>query len=88
MAAEVARSMTMMLPDNSWGYIQLAYSLRELKQIKEAWEILIPIADKFPEDSTISYNLACYACQLGNRKEAFQWLGRRLTFRVKRKSGS
>ena len=27
MAAEVARGMTVMLPENSWGYIQWAYSL-------------------------------------------------------------
>ena len=74
MAAEVARGMTVMLPDNSWGYIQWAVSLHELKRTKEAWGVLIPIADKFPEDYVISYNLACYECQLGNRKEAFQWL--------------
>jgi predicted Zn-dependent protease len=74
MAAEVARGMTVMLPDNSFGYKHWAHALHELNRTKEAWGVLIPIADKFPEDHVISYNLACYACQLGNRKEAFQWL--------------
>ncbi len=35
--------------------------------------MLIPVADKFP-DTTVRYNLACYSCQLGNLKEAMQWL--------------
>jgi predicted Zn-dependent protease len=74
MAAEVARGITVMLPDNSWGYIQWAYSLHELKYTKEAHAVLLPIADKFYDEYMISYNLACYACQLGNRKEALQWI--------------
>jgi predicted Zn-dependent protease len=74
MAAEVARGMTVMLPDNSFGWKHWAYALHELKRTKEAWGVLIPIADKYPDDYIISYNLACYACQLGNRKEALQWI--------------
>jgi predicted Zn-dependent protease len=74
MATEVARSMTVLLPDNSWGYIQWAYALHELKRTKEAHAVLLPVADKFPDDATISYNLACYCCQLGNRNDAMQWL--------------
>jgi hypothetical protein len=52
------------------------YSLHELKRTKEAHAVLLPIADKFPDEYMISYNLACYACQLGNRKESLQWLGK------------
>jgi predicted Zn-dependent protease len=74
MAAEVARGISEMLPDNSWGWIQWAYSLHELKRTKEAQGVLLPVVDKFPDESMIQYNLACYACQLGELKEAFQWL--------------
>lgn len=74
MAAEVARGLSVLLPENSWGYIHYAYSLHELKRTKEAWGVLIPVADKFPDVYLISYNLACYCCQLGNLKEAHQWL--------------
>jgi hypothetical protein len=34
------------------------------------------VARKFPAVSTIPYNLACYACQLGNLPEARQWLAK------------
>ena len=30
---------------------------------------------KFPKDYLITYNLACYECQLGNLKNALQKLG-------------
>ena len=73
MAAEIARAMSEMLPDNSWGWIQWAYSLHELKRTKEAWGVLIPVVDKFSDEYLMRYNLACYCCQLGNLKEALQW---------------
>lgn len=76
MAAEVAGVISRMLPDESFGWIHLAYSLHELKRTREAWNVLIPIADKFPKETTISYNLACYACQLGNLKDSMKWLER------------
>ena len=72
-AAEIARTMSVMLPDNSWGFIHYAFCLHELKRTKEAYAVLIPVADKFL-DGTIRYNLACYSCQLGNLKESMQWL--------------
>jgi predicted Zn-dependent protease len=72
-AVEIARTLSEMLPDNSWGFIHYAYSLHELKRTREAYGVLIPVVDKFSEP-TIRYNLACYACQLGNLKEAEQWL--------------
>src|SRR6185503_1781201 len=68
------RTMSEILPANSWGWIQWALSLHELKRTKEAKAVLLPVADRFPDDSTLSYNLACYCCQLGELKESWQWL--------------
>jgi tetratricopeptide (TPR) repeat protein len=73
LAAEIARVLTEVLPDSSWGYIHYAYSLHELKRSKEAWGVLIPVVDKF-SDFIIRYNLACYACQLGNLEDSMLWL--------------
>ena len=75
MAAEVARGISAMLPGNSWGWIQWAFALHELKRTGEAKCVLLPIADKFQEDWQISYNLACYCCQLGELSESMLWLG-------------
>ena len=65
-AAEVARCPGQSAAvDHPYGWIHWAFSLHELKRTQESWDVLIPVADKFPEECTIAYNLACYACQAG-----------------------
>ena len=54
MAAEVARALSEILPNESWGFIHYAFALHELKRTKEAQAVLLPIADKFPEEYLIS----------------------------------
>jgi predicted Zn-dependent protease len=76
LAAEVAQGITVILPDNSWGYIHFAYSLHELKRTREARAVLLPVAGKFPDQYIIQYNLACYCCQLGELKDGLRWLGK------------
>jgi predicted Zn-dependent protease len=73
-AAEIAKAISEFAPDNSFGFIHQAYSLHELKRTREAWNVLLPAVDKFPKECIIRYNLACYACQLGNLKAARHWL--------------
>ena len=52
----------------------MACALHELKRTQEAWSVLSAVVDKFPKQYLFRYNLACYACQLGNLKEAYGWL--------------
>src|ERR1039458_4565684 len=70
----IARAIAKLAPSHPNGWFHLAYSLHELKRTKEARDVLIPIVDEFPKEDFMRYNLACYACQLGNLKEARQWL--------------
>jgi hypothetical protein len=39
--------------------------------------------DRFPDFSTIPYNLACYTCQLGEFDQARIWLARAIRIRNK-----
>jgi predicted Zn-dependent protease len=73
-AAEIAKAISELVPESPFGFIHRAYSLHELKRTQEAWNVLLPVVDKFPKEHIIRYNLACYACQLGNLKEARAWL--------------
>ena len=75
-ALEVARRLIEVAPDIPAGWINQSYSLHELKLTQEARNQLVPVAEKFPVVSTIPYNLACYACQLGDLTEARQWLAK------------
>jgi len=56
--------------------------------LQAAWGMLLPAFEKFPEEPTIPYNLACYACQMKRLDEARQWLERAATIAGKRRSNS
>ena len=73
-ALRVAELELIAAPERMSGWVDRSYSLHELCRTQEAREALLPAVKKFPEASLIPYNLACYACQLGNPTEAHQWL--------------
>ena len=75
-ALAVAESLCRTAPDSPFGWIHRSYCLHELHRTQEAWDALFPLAERFPREWLISYNLACYACQLGNLEEAKSWLAR------------
>jgi predicted Zn-dependent protease len=74
MAAAIARALTAINPGCPLSWIDCAYALYESGRIGEAQNILLSVADQFPDEYLIRYSLACYACQLGNYREALQWL--------------
>lgn len=75
-AVDTAQAITNRHPEAPFGWIHLAYALHELKRTQEAYEALIPILDKFPDEWLMRYNMACYAVQLGHIEEAKNWLNR------------
>ena len=58
------------------GWIHRSFALHELRRTAEALNNLVDAEARFPKDSIIPYNLACYACQLGDLPEARRWLRR------------
>jgi predicted Zn-dependent protease len=80
---QLAEKVISKAPLRPVGYIHKAFALHELGQTQEAWDFLFPLAEKFPEEVTIKYNLACYAAQLSRLWEAEQWL--KLAFTVGQK---
>ena len=72
--AEVADALCRMLPESAFGPLHLAYALRKLDRTREARDALVPIADKFQGEWRIAFQLACYSCKLGEKKEALEWL--------------
>lgn len=73
-----AQALVEVNPDRSFGWLHRAYALRRVPEggLQAAWDSLLPVADKFPSEATIPYNLSCYACQMGRMDEARQWLRR------------
>lgn len=80
-ALDIARAATQRAPNRSAGWIHQSFCLHELQRTGEAWDLLQSVVDRFPEDVTIAYNLACYACRLGQVNDARTWLLRAVKLR-------
>jgi len=73
-ALEIASALVQLVPESSLGWVHRSFSLHEMKRIEEARDNLLRVVDKFPQDATMRYNLACYECQLGRLEQARAWL--------------
>lgn len=73
-AVEVAETLVTATPKRASGWLDRSYALHELKRTAEAMLLLLPAAKRFPKHCTIPYNLACYACVLGDHESASKWL--------------
>jgi tetratricopeptide (TPR) repeat protein len=76
LATAAADGLVKMLPGDSEGWIHRSYALHEMGRTAEAQEKLRPAAEKFPNNWLVQYNMACYACQLGEIEEARAFLAR------------
>ncbi len=77
-ALHVATEMLSVCPDRVDAWIHQAYATRRTAGggIPQAREILLAAATKFPNEVMIAYNLACYACQIGELDESRSHLTR------------
>lgn len=72
----ICRTLTHLAPDRAFGWLNLSVALNKLNRTREAYNMLLPVLERFPQDSLIRYALARYACQEGLLKEASAWLRR------------
>ena len=75
-ALEIAEQELKSAPGESSGWLHRAYALRRVSNggLLQAWDALLPAAEKFPAEPVIAYNLSCYACQLQQLDIARHWL--------------
>ena len=78
---QIARGLLEAAPDRPSGWLHQAYALRRVPSggLQQAWDALLPAADKFPSEAIIPFNLSCYACQAQRLDDARAWLRRALT---------
>ena len=72
----IAETLLRVAPRRASGWLHQAYALRRIKGggLQRAWDALRPAYEKFPKAEIISFNLACYAAQLGRLDDAWEWL--------------
>ena len=77
---KIADALVDVAPERASGWLHRAYALRRVDTggLQMAWNALLPIVPKFPNEPTISYNLSCYACQMKQLDAARAWLKRAL----------
>ena len=77
-ALKIAELELAAAPGDASGWLHRAYALRRVDKggLPQAWDALLPAAEKFPEEPVIAYNLSCYACQLQQIDLARTWLQR------------
>ena len=78
LALESANELIRVLPGKVGGWLHRAYALRRAHGggLAQAWDALLPAAEKFPKQSLVAFNLACYACQMHQLDDARHWLKR------------
>lgn len=67
---ESGRALARAKPGDSHGWISWAFALRELQRVAEARDVLLEAEPRHAACGVLHYNLACYACLLGDREEA------------------
>jgi tetratricopeptide (TPR) repeat protein len=74
-AFAIALEQVSLFPDLLNGWIHRAYAARRKEGggIPEAFALLLPAVTRFPEESMVRYNLACYTAQLDRLDEAWAW---------------
>ncbi len=77
-ALQIADMEIRVAPGNAGAWLHRAYALRRVRAggLIAAWGVLSVAAKKFPEESVIAYNLACYACQMKDLDRAREWFFR------------
>ena len=75
---DLADELRSAAPDRPASWINRAYSLRRVEGggLPAAQECLRQALALFPVEPVIPFNLACYACQLGDLDAARKWLKR------------
>ena len=77
-ALETARLLVNLYPERPTSWINQSFALHELKHTAEAYNQLRSVVPQFNRHEIVAYNLACYACILGNHDKARDWLRRAL----------
>ena len=77
-AVRVAEELIERAPGRAVGWVHRAYALRRMPGggLRHAWAALLPATERFPKLFLIPYNLACYAAQMGDLEEAWEWYER------------
>ncbi len=71
---DIATAIIKLAPEQADGWLHRSHALHQLKRTQEAFDQLVPLAEKFTKLWTIPYTLVCCCAQLGRFDESEEWL--------------
>lgn len=80
---DIAAAVVKLVPGRPTGWLHRSFALHELERTQEAFDNLLAVADRFPDEWTVPYNLACYCSQLQRLEEAEKWLKKAMVINEK-----
>jgi len=77
-SVEIGRKLVELEPNLSFGWVNRSYAIRRAPggSVQAAYDALRPAAERLDDLEQVTFNLACYACQLGKLQEAREWLAK------------
>jgi hypothetical protein len=87
-AFTIAEGLTRLLPDDPEMFIWRSHSVRRMQGggSEQALQLLLDVANDFPNETAVPFDLARYNCALGKLVEAKNWL--HLAFEVAERNGT
>jgi tetratricopeptide (TPR) repeat protein len=70
---DIACTLVKLAPKRSESWIHRSFALHCLNRTQEAYDNLLPAAEKFSDVWQIPYNLACYCSVLGKFDDSQHW---------------
>ncbi len=67
---EIGSALVRIAPERPSGWLKRSHALQQLGKTQDAYDQLKPAQERFKDEWMPLYNLACYACVLGNITEA------------------
>jgi hypothetical protein len=85
--ADIGQALVKLEPGESFGWVNRSYALRRASEggLQAAYDALRPAVDHLEDVEQVTFNLACYACQLGRIDEGREWLIK--SFEAAKRSG-
>ena len=74
--ADIGLAIMKAAPARPFGWIHRSFALHRLKRTEEAFSNLAHVGQKFYENWTVQYNLACYCSVLHRFDESKSWFKR------------
>jgi len=71
---DLANAIIKLMPNRAVGWIHRSFALHALGRTQDAFDNVLPVAEKFSKEWRVPYNLGCYCAQITRLEESEAWI--------------